>query len=95
MCLGAFHARSMLSSLVHILTPFLHAMACGVSKDEWVVRCRHGKALQGVVMALCATLPASLRIDMHLSTREMVAFGGKIVKNHSLICPICRTHIHK
>jgi uncharacterized membrane protein len=24
-----------------------HGMACGVSKDGWVVRCRHGKTLQG------------------------------------------------
>jgi uncharacterized CHY-type Zn-finger protein len=51
--------------------------------------------IAGVVMALCATMPASLCIDMHLSTREMVASGREIVNNHSLICSICRIHIHR
>jgi hypothetical protein len=48
MCLGAIHVRGMLSSIVHVyLAPVFLAMACEVSKDGWVVRCRHGKALQG------------------------------------------------
>jgi hypothetical protein len=53
------------------------------------------QGIAGVLTALCATLPASLCIDMHLSAREMVAFGGEIVKNHSPICSIRRAYIHK
>jgi hypothetical protein len=40
------------------------------------------QGIAGVLMALCATLPASLYIDMHLSTHEMVAFRGELVNNH-------------
>jgi hypothetical protein len=45
MCLGVFSRPWYV--IINWACPSHAAMACGVNKDGWVVRCRHGKALQG------------------------------------------------